>query len=215
MKTFSLLSVLAVSALLSAPSLQAGTIGPNCGTCYGSTYTLNYLGLVGSTATTQTHQISLTIDATGFVEPTRQPNQYISAVAIKVSNSVTNGSLVSGPGGIGNWQVKLSGLSANNCSGSGSGFLCAEDPSPNAAQTNVANPVYTWVFQMTTPTGDLFTGVNAAHIKANYDPMGGTLVSEDITLGGAVPEPTEISLLLGGIGVWWWTRRRKLDTAKA
>ena len=196
-----------IATLPLATTLQAGSIGPNCSSCYGSIYTLSYLGLQASTATTETHRISLTVDAAGFEERPANSNQYISAVALKVSNSVLSGSLLSAPGGIGAWELRLGGLNANNCSGAGSGFVCAQDGYPNAAQTNVANPVYSWVFQITTPKGDLFTSTNEASIKANYDPMGGTVTSENITLGGQVPEPATVSLVIGGMGVWLWSRR--------
>lgn len=203
----------AFGLLVSPASLSAGTLGPSCSSCYGSIYTLDYLGLTGSTATTETHRVSLTIDATNFVEPKKTPNQYITSVALKITNNLLGAVLESAPGTLTDWTVVSGGLNANDCSGQGAGFVCAEDGNPNGAPTNVSSPIYSWVFRITMGAGSLFTGDGEAHIKANYDPMGGTLVSEDITLGGEVPEPATLALLAGGLGVWAWSRRRTNSVA--
>lgn len=195
---------LLLSVLFSCASLQAGTIGPSCGSCFGGTYTLTNLGLVTSTATTQTFQISYVIDSTGY---TGSSTNYIQQVAVKVASSVTGASLVSAPAGIGFWNVSLNNISNNGCTGGGSGWVCADDG--NHAPVGA---VYTWIFNIQVPTGTLFTGTNQASIQANYNPPMGLIVSEDITLGPPrqVPEPTSgaLSLLVGGLGVWCWSRYR-------
>jgi hypothetical protein len=197
-----------IGLFVSTDSASAGTVGPSCGSCYGSIYTLSYLGQVAESWLTETHRVSLTIDASGFTEPTSAPNQYITSVALKISNLLLWGALESAPGGTGSWNSWFGGLNANNCSGAGVGWFCTQDIQPNAAQTNVANPIYEWVFRLTIAKGTLFLGTDQASIKANYDPVRGMVMSENVTLGGEVPEPATISLLAAGIGVWAWSRRR-------
>jgi hypothetical protein len=199
----------AMGLLVGADSVRAATLGPTCGTCFGSIYTLDYLGQSGSTILTETHRVSLTIDAHGFQEPANKPNQYISSVALRVSSLVLWAALESAPGGTSSWNTRYGSLGAGNCNGIGLGWICAQDSQPNAAATSAANPVYSWVFQLTTLRGtELFFGNNEASIRANYDPMNGAVMSENITLGGEVPEPATLSLLAAGFGIWVWSRRR-------
>jgi hypothetical protein len=181
----------------------ADTIGPSCGSCFGSTYTLTNLGLVGSTATTQTYRIQYDINTAGYVNISS--GHYIQQVAIKISNTASAATLVSAPGGAGSWSLHVnSGLANAGCTGAGSGFICAAD----AANAPANGATHTWIFDVTTPAGGLLTGLNASSIKANYNPPMGLLVSEAITLGAPVPEPAALSLLLGGLGVWGYTRYR-------
>jgi hypothetical protein len=61
---------------------------------------------------------------------------------------------------------------------------------------------YSWIFDVTIPTGTLFTAADAASIKAQYtDSSGnkvGSLVSEDITLE-VIPEPSTLFLVTCGL----------------
>jgi len=201
----------AISLLSVAMPAGATPIGPpplSCGgnTCQGSTYELLYSGSpISSTATTQTFEITLTINPTGY----NGGGAFINAVAPKVSSAVDAVKLVSAPGTLTNWTTMTGGINANGCSGSGSGFVCAKDTSPPTDAPVPFAGTYSWVFDLTVPTGGLTP--NSGSIKVQYtDGSGnkvGSLVSEEITLE-VIPEPSTLLLVAAGLGVL--ARRRWL-----
>jgi len=194
----------ALSLLSVATPALATPIGPpplSCsgGTCQGSIYELTYSGSpISSTPTTQTFAITLTIDPTAY----NGGGAFIRAVAPKVSDKVNSFTLASAPGVLGNWTPMSGGISAGGCSGSGSGFVCAQDTTPPKDAPVPFAGTYSWVFDVTIPTGTLFTAADAASIKAQYtDSSGnkvGSLVSEDITLE-VIPEPSTLFLVTCGL----------------
>jgi hypothetical protein len=207
LRKLAVMTLMVGGALTSA--LRADSIGPNCGTCQGSIYTLSYSGSpFSSTSTTQTFRITLTIDTSGY-NGNPLNKTFIDEVAIKVSNSVISSTLVSAAGGTANWPVYAGGLNANGCSGSGSGFSCTDFTAGtpnNPGVSLIGGPTLSWTFDQTIQTGTLFTGTLASSIKTRYvdktDTKVGSLVSEDITLPGSgtpqpssVPEPTSVALL--------------------
>ncbi len=227
MKKLVMALAIAVVVLTMAPTAKADSIGPNCGSCNGGIYTLTYSGApISSTSTTQTFQITLTIDTSGvaaFLAPAVPVA--IDAVAIKVSSSASAASIVAAPGGIGNWLLVPGGINAGGCSESGGGFECADWIASGAGAA--IGGILQWTFDVTMPTGSLFTGLNAASIKARYvgwvEPVWvppvpargnkpavpgywipgywdkvGALVSENITLQ-RVPEPGTMALLGAGL----------------
>jgi hypothetical protein len=192
-----------VLALFIAAGAHGETIGPVCGSCYGATYTLNYLGLVSSTATTETYRIEYIIETLGYSRDGLTPGpttDYLRSVAIKVSDSVYSAALFNAPSG-GAWTVfSNTGLSNNNCSGGGGGWVCAQDGTSAVADGST----YTWVFDVTMAAGSLFTGSQQASIKANWDPANGIITSERIS----VPESAGVELLLGVAGLCLVFRRK-------
>jgi hypothetical protein len=198
-----------------------GGVGSSCGSCQGSIYWLEY-----NPANTQTigtekiYDVFLTIDTTHY----SGTGSYIHAVAVKVASSdvIGDSSLVSAPSP-GPWTLHDGGLNAGGCSGSGSGFICADDG------TSAVLPFsgkYIWEFHYAT-TSALLTGPLGASIKAEYVNTDGNkvgaLVSEDINLqscavgtcggggggGGNVPEPTSI-MLLGSAALFTGLKLRSL-----
>jgi hypothetical protein len=201
MKKLVMALAISVVVLTMAPAAKADSIGPNCGSCNGGIYTLTYSGApISFTGTTETFRITLTIDTSGVtgVVPTAFA---IDAAAIKVSSSVSSASLFSVvPGSLSDWTVVPGGLNAGGCSGAGSGFDCADWVASGPGV--LIGGTLQWTFDMTIPTGTLFTGLNGASIKARYVDSGGNkvgaLVSENITLQ-QVPEPGTIALLGAGL----------------
>jgi hypothetical protein len=188
----------------SVASARADSIGPNCGTCQGSIYTLTNLGLVTDLVTgdalVDTWRIVLTIDTTGYTGK----GVRIDEVALKVSSGLDGARLVSAPGGTAQWNLMLGGLNANGCSGAGSGFDCATFTGSTGGAV-VPGTVLTWTFDLDV-RGPLLIGAQQSSIKARYvDAAGnkvGALVSENITLGAPPPPPPPVpessSLLLLG-----------------
>ncbi len=205
---FSLLTLVALG--LAAGSASADPIGPDCGTCQGSIYWLEYGGSpISTTSTTETFRITLTIDTSGY----NGGGILLNAVAVKVSSNLLSMSLFDAPGGAGAWTTWMGGLNASGCSGSGSGFDCAY-----AGNTGVPVPTgsaYSWVFDLEMNTGTLFTTMNSSSIKARYvdgnNVKVGALVSENITLqvNEQIPEPTSAALLGGGLLALGIARRRR------
>ena len=180
------------------------------GSCDGAMYTLSYSGSALSDADplNETYRITLDIDTNTYTGG----GTYLDNVAIKVSSSVVSFSLFSAPGGVANWELHDGGINAGGCSDSGSGFVCvnglANSGKGYAITTgNGLGTDYSFVFDIVLNNGALFTGLNAASIKARYvdanDRKKGALLSEGITLQPPqVPEPTTILLLgLGLIGL--------------
>jgi hypothetical protein len=199
------LSALFVASLL-CTAAAADPIGPSgCtnGTCQGAIYTLEYDPTpVATTATTETYRITFSIDTTGPLAAGLATAVGIDTVAVKVANTVVDGSVVSGPApatwvGHGN-----SGLNANGCSNGGGGFFCA-DISAGAAPS--LGGLLVWIFNIEVNNGTLKTAAGDASVKARYiDAAGdkiGDLVSEPITLQGFPPIPEPGSAMLLGSGL--------------
>jgi hypothetical protein len=93
------------------------------------------------------------------------------------------------------------GLNANGCGGGSGGFLCAES---SGNGVSVSGSPYNFVYNVTVDTGDLFTGNDAASVKALYvDSNGnkvGALLSENISLQQTnCPEPSSALMLGAGL----------------
>jgi PEP-CTERM motif len=218
----SLLIVAAVAVLLFAPAAFADPIGPDCGSCQGSIYTLLNLGQLDAPGgTTDEYKIDLRIDTSGYTGG----GLFIDSVAIKVSSALSGtpstsllGFFINGApsAAISDWAVQAGGLSANGgCDGSGSGFECAHDSTHSAP---VPGATYDWIFDVIIPAGTLFTGAGQSSIKVRYvdanDVKVGALASENITLQTGrppqqVPEPGTILMLSSGlVGLGSLLRRR-------
>jgi hypothetical protein len=195
------------ACLAFACAIEAAPIGPNCGTCQGSIYSLTYSGSpIATTGNSETFRITFTIDTSGY----NGGGTNINTVALKVSSSFLDAELVSAPDGVASWVEMFGGLNAAGCSGSGSGYDCVRVANFADAPL-VPGGTYVWVFDIEVPTGDLFTGEGQASVKARYgdefSAKVGALVSEGITLG--VPEPLLGSLLAIGGKLAVWRRRTR------
>jgi len=206
-----LLLLIPAGLLMLAPLANADTIGPSCGSCFGSTYTLSY----NATANPDVFDIYLTVDTSGYTNPS---SNLLNAVALKLvsqSSSISSVSLVSPiPTGFG--TTVSSGLNANGCAGGGGGFFCSESSGLGLAVGDPSD-IYTFKWQLTlTSPGALLTGLDEASVKALYVTVDGQqngLTSENITLSPgtpAVPEPSSLILLGTGAIAIAGTLRRKL-----
>jgi hypothetical protein len=195
--------ILIAAALLliaSARPAAADPIGPDCGTCQGSTYELLYDPVpVGSNATSTIWEITLRIDTTGYTGS----GVRIDDVAFKISPNLNGVTLLDAPGGAGNWTALSGGINAGGCQGNGAnGFGCATSNSTSVATLPFAG-IYEWEFNAFLPIGTslkidpLDASVKARYVTANGGKVG-DLVSEGSTLQ-VVPEPGTALLLLFGI----------------
>lgn len=200
--------ILGVSFLIgSGATAQAITFGPNCGagSCFGSIYTLTST-LFGSTATTQTYDLTLSVNTAGY----SGSGTGLDAVAIKTvdpSNflSVTSFAL---PGTFA--APVVTGLSANGCGGGSGGFVCTQ--SSNLGGVAVPNGTYTFGFRTTINTGTLLAenqwSIKGLYVKSDGTQAGLTSVS------AAVPIPE--TMLLFGVGfvafAAWQHRPRHAST---
>ena len=207
---------LAGLGVMADPSLADSIGGPGstCGTCQGSTYTLQY-ALESTSGGNSTYDITYTIDTSTYTGG----GTNLSSVAVKVAAApdiaLGTTTLDSTPGGT--WNVIDGGLNNSGCKAApnGNGFECAQ-ASPSVNAFDKVGGTLVWVFDITVPTGDLLTSAFQASIKAEYvDPTGnqvGGLVGENITLQPGTPPsvPEPMSLLLFGSGVAMFLAKKGL-----
>ena len=173
MKRTQLASLVLVPAMmLIAGQVHGSTIGPECGSCYGNTFTLSYF----SVGPSDQYRVALTIDTSGFVAA--GTGEWLASVSIKIAPKPDYLSFtsVSWPS---NWVSSLA-FSA--------GFITDTNFSP--MKLNLPNGTLTWVWDVVVAPGTLFTGPDEASVKVTYTRVGpqGQLqqrkTAESITLVG-------------------------------
>jgi len=182
-----------------------GGPGSTRGSCFGSTYILEYDPTpVATTLTTTTYRITYTVDTSTYNDPN---GVALDEINFKISSATpTSVVLVSAPKVVTNWTISFSNLNANCCGGGAGSFVCADYTAGNGLAVPAAGP-YVWVFDVTLDNPPaLFTDPMEASIRARYVRANGRsagLTSERITLqnpdGGPdpdVPEPSSIVLSL-------------------
>jgi hypothetical protein len=191
-------------ALLAAGSASADPIGPDCDTCQGSIYTLEYDPVpLSVTPFNRTYRITLTIDTSGY----SGGGVGIDTVSIKVANFLHAAWLTSAPSGADNWlEFTNQGLNAAGCSSSGGGFSCARVVTDGAIPEVGGTLSWAWNISLGNSTS-LLTDPFEASVKARYVDADrqkvGALVSEPITLqpNPAQPIPEPGSAGLAGCGL--------------
>ena len=198
-----------IAAPAQAVSISIGGPGSSCLTCQGASYTLSYSGsaLPDVDPLHETFRITLAIDTSTLSLPGAVA---IDAAAIKVSASVFASALFAAPGGVANWTLVPGGIAAGGCSGSGSGFDCADWIAAGPG-TPVGGTV-SFVFDQTVSNGALFAELEGSSIKVRYVNADGRkvgdLVSESLTGSAPVPEPTAALVFAAALAVIGSSARR-------
>ncbi len=205
--------VLASLLVSGVPPAFASTIGPSCGTCQGSTYTLTY-AVEGVSGGNTTYDVTLSIDSKNFL-PTGGGTGpfYIDSTAIKVSSQdpLDPTTLDSAPGGTGKWVLFDGPVNGTGCQSITTSGLECSTTSTSLTKVGAFNQVggtLTWTWDIVLNSSNpLITSANGATIKARYvngsDKKVGDLVSETITLTAAA-EPAStlllsVAMLVGGV----------------
>ena len=204
LKLFRTVLFVCAGLLACATQAKAESIGPDCSTCQGSIYSLDFTKVDG---TFDTYLVTLTIDASGYTGD----GVRIDEVAVKISSAVDDAELTAAPGGVEYWKLVSGGISANGCSGSGSGFECSDWKlsSPSGAFLPTTEKLI-WqftidisgsVFDFASTNPDLLPSIKVRYVDENGKKVG-DLVSEK------VPEPTTLMLLGVGMSLAAIRRRR-------
>jgi hypothetical protein len=185
-----------------AISISIGGPGSSCVTCQGASYALSYSGIALPDADPlhETFRITLTIDTSTLALPGAVA---VDAAAIKVSSSVFSSAIFDAPGGAASWNLVPGGIGAGGCSGSGSGFDCADWTA--AGVGTAVGGTLSFVFDQTLNNGALFAGLEGSSIKVRYVNADGNkigaLVSESLSSSPPVPEPTAALVFAVGVAV--------------
>lgn len=154
--------------------------------CIGGVYTLDVAAVDEDTwLATFTMDLGLGLEI---------PATTIEQIEFKVANDYgASVSVLSGPGGAGNWSVVAGPLAAGGCKGSNDSFVCIDAISPVA----VSPSIYTWQVQFDAKS---LLAESDWHIGARYaspDHEKGWILSAS---SSPIPEPRSTALyLLGGV----------------
>ena len=198
----SLFKIAGLTALC-ALTLSAGTVGPNCATCYGGVYSLDGT-LLNSGALTETWRYTYTVDTTGITS--LGSSTYIASLAAQVSSTAILAITSVNPTA-GNWSVALPNVGASSigCTDPGFGWACIQYLSGDKIGLGANGGTYQWVFDVLMVKGSALSDVS---IEANFDPTLTKFMSGTIHTPEGVP--TELPVTLSLLGVWMLWQRRKL-----
>ena len=176
--------------------------GPDCFSanpdkCIGGIYTLDIASAGGNTYIA-TYTMDLTV---GLELPATTIEQIDFKVATEYGTTFT---VLSGPGGAGNWTSGAGPLTGSGCSGSNGGFICLDAANP----VSVALSTYSWAIRF---DADALIPESDWHIGARFasptHERGWILSASQ----APIPEPRSTAMfLLGGLVVAFIVRKQVL-----
>jgi PEP-CTERM motif len=205
-------------ALIAPATAQASTIPYDCSACgnHNTAFDITYSVI---NAATNTYELKVTAiyDAPGAG---LQDYTYINAIALKIDGiTYENGTptLTAGPDG-GPWMAMSGGLNSTGCSGSGTGYFCADSAGMGAAHFAPGSPdTWKFVLDLTAPLGSMLTVKFKGHFTDADGGGVGTLISDDFLATETsrseldvqhAPEPASL-VLFGGSLVFLAARLRR------
>lgn len=198
-----LVLVLVILPIAAHADFMVSVSGVNCASCYGGTYTLNFVG----DNTGKTFTVTLTIKT-----PT-DPNsvaagQYISGVNFGDSKKIASATLTSTTAGTtANWSNVLGNLNSSGaCDGTPGNKVCSQQNSnlPPFSLALANGSTYSWTWTVTFTTSGLDTNLADVHIGAQYQDVGGStghIVSENGTAMPEAPLPATLGIGLVLLGL--------------
>jgi hypothetical protein len=145
--------------------------------------------------------VILNVDTTGV-----NTTEYLYAAALKlVSQSSSISSLLSVSSPYSSSFTEPGGTNSSGCDGAGNGFFCTESTSHPGVHVGSVD-TFEWTFNVANPSL-LFTGGNAASLKAVYEYANGNFAaqtSNDLCLSpgtppSPIPEPSSLVFLGTGL----------------
>jgi PEP-CTERM motif len=162
---------------------------------------------------TETYRVYLNVDTSGYTGG----GSFLDQIGLKVSSSLISATLIGAPGGAAAWSLLAGGINAAGCSGSGSGFQCANSTLLlNDGKGVAVGGSYAWAFDLTMNNGSLFTDLIGTSVKGRFVDVGGNKVGDLVSETLPVPEPEIYAMMLAGLGMLgFMSRRQKRGQAAA
>jgi hypothetical protein len=169
---------------------------------------LTFQGVTFSTYAVDSDTLNLTIDNATSATGDWVGVNFLKAFALKNIGTFTSATMVSGPS-FATVVDNTSELTANGCTGGSSGGACFTF-SPAAALTSSMS----WTIDFTAAANTTLD-FSLPHLKIEFyknlndSKKTGSLLSQDLTVVTAVPEPESYALMLAGLGLMATIARRR------
>ena len=204
------MSLLSGTANADAMYQVGGAFTCPANSCYGGTYTLQFVG--DNSGTTFDATLTATTPTSGVAF-----GDYISNVEFGDGNKTSMVTLTSAPGGTGAWSTTSGPLSNGGCAGGNATFGCSSQNPVNNMLTlaKADGSTYSWTWHVVFNSA-LNTDPNDFHIGLQYEVANGSngLIVSESGASTRVPEPSSLVFLGTALGGFDLLRRRRSRAPK-